>query len=87
MGHRGPHPRPAGCLGPRPSLATHSTCGCQSVLLNTFQWRRPPCSKELFGQNVNSPKKLLVPDSARKPLLTRSISHSTSSTQGTNLFL
>ena len=40
-----------------------------------------PTAGELFGQNVNSAEKL------RKPLLTHSISHNTSSIHRTNLFL
>ena len=39
------------------------------VLLNIFPCTRQPHSKELFGQSINSTKKL------HKPLLTRSISH------------
>ena len=50
------------------------------VLLNIFQCIIQPTAKELFGQNVNSTKKLC------KPLLTRSISHSTFSIHGTNLY-
>ena len=51
------------------------------VLLNIFQCIIQPTAKELFGQNVNSTKKLC------KPLLTCSISHSTFSIHCTNLFL
>ena len=51
------------------------------MLLNIFQRIRQPHSKESFGQNVNSTKKL------HKPLLTHSISHSTFSTHCTNPFL
>ena len=50
------------------------------VLLNIHQWRRQPHSKEFFGQNVNSTKKLC------KPLLTHSISHSTFFIYCTNRF-
>ena len=52
----------------------------QGILLNILQSIRQPHSKEIFGQNVNSTKKL------RKPLLTYLISHSTFSIYGTNLF-
>ena len=51
------------------------------MLLNIFQCIRQPYSRELFGQNVNSTRKL------HKLLLIHSISHSTFSIHCTNLYL
>ena len=51
------------------------------LLLNIFQWIRQPHSKGLFGQNVNSTKKLY------EPLLIHLISNSTFSIHCTNLVL
>ena len=50
-------------------------------MLNIFQCIRQPYIKELFGQNVNSTKKL------RKSLLKHLISHSIFSIHCTDLFL
>ena len=54
--------------------------GQGGMLLNIFQCIRQPHSREFFGQNVNSTKKL------QKPLLTCSISNNTFSIHCTDLF-
>ena len=68
-------------------ILTMLTFSCYWLLVGRGQgccWTpciRQPHSKELFGQYVYSTKKLC------KPLLTRSISHSTFSIQCTNFFI